>query len=198
MTDLNTKIINNAEQNITFQSNFDSNNEISALISLDKINNISDKFILPGETNAKSIVDRYGEETDVDDLTYYSNILLQQNQNPQQFKKVFAPFHSFVDETKNLISTEVIKILDPKSYNNDLKRFKDDMYSMYITGIEEGKSPLELLDYKNKNFIGKDFMQYQTDKNKIFKNMMENVDIKEEIKRLPNETPSEYLKRISE
>ena len=65
---------------------------------------------------------------------------------------------------KNLISTEVIKILDPKSYNNDLKRFKDDMYSMYITGIEEGKSPLELLDYKNKNFIGKDFMQYQTDK----------------------------------
>ena len=198
MTDLNTKIINNAEQNITFQSNFDSNNEISALISLDKINNISDKFILPGETNAKSIVDRYGEETDVDDLTYYSNILLQQNQNPQQFKKVFAPFHSFVDETKNLISTEVIKILDPKSYNNDLKRFKDDMYSMYITGIEEGKSPLELLDYKNKNFIGKDFMQYQTDKNKIFKNMIENVDIKEEIKRLPNETPSEYLKRISE
>ena len=72
------------------------------------------------------------------------------------------------------------------------------MYSMYITGIEEGKSPLELLDYKNKNFIGKDFMQYQTDKNKIFKNMMENVDIKEEIKRLPNETPSKYLKRISE
>jgi len=198
MTDLNTKIINNAEQNITFQSNFDSNNEISALISLDKINNISDKFILPGETNAKSIVDRYGEETDVDDLTYYSDILLQQNQNPQQFKKVFAPFHSFVNETKNLISTEVIKILDPKSYNNDLKRFKDDMYSMYITGIEKGKSPLELLDYKNKNFIGKDFMQYQTDKNKIFKNMMENVDIKEEIKRLPNETPSEYLKRISE
>ena len=198
MTDLNTKIINNAEQNITFQSNFDSNNEISALISLDKINNISDKFILPGETNAKSIIDRYGEETDVDDLTYYSDILLQQNQNPQQFKKFFAPFHSFVDETKNLISTEVIKILDPKSYNNDLKRFKDDMYSMYITGIEEGKSPLELLDYKNKNFIGKDFMQYQTDKNKIFKNMMENVDIKEEIKRLPNETPSEYLKRISE
>ena len=198
MTDLNTKIINNAEQNITFQSNFDSNNAISALISLDKINNISDKFILPGETNAKSIIERYGEETDVNDLTYYSNILLQQNQNPQQFKKVFAPFHSFIDETKNLISTEVIKILDPKSYNNDLKRFKNDMYSMYITGIEEGKSPLELLDYKNKNFIGKDFMQYQTDKNKIFKNMMENVDIKEEIKRLPNETPSQYLKRISE
>ena len=198
MTDLNTKIINNAEQNITFQSNFDSNNAISALISLDKINNISDKFILPGETNAKSIIERYGEETDVDDLTYYSNILLQQNQNPQEFKKVFAPFHSFIDETKNLISTEVIKILDPKSYNNDLKRFKNDMYSMYITGIEEGKSPLELLDYKNKNFIGKDFMQYQTDKNKIFKNMMENVDIKEEIKRLPNETPSQYLKRISE
>jgi hypothetical protein len=127
--------------------------------------------------------------------------LLQQNQNPELFKKTFAPFQSFLNETKNLISTEVIKILDPKSYNNDLKRFKDDMYILYNKGIEEGKSPLELLDYKNKNYIGKDYIQYQTDKNKIFKNMMDNIPKKEtdeNLKRLPNETPSEYLKRIGE
>jgi hypothetical protein len=126
---------------------------------------------------------------------------LQQNQNPELFKKTFAPFQSFLNETKNLISTEVIKILDPKSYNNDLKRFKDDMYILYNKGIEEGKSPLELLDYKNKNYIGKDYIQYQTDKNKIFKNMMDNIPKKEtdeNLKRLPNETPSEYLKRIGE
>ena len=75
------------------------------------------------------------------------------------------------------------------------------MYSLYIKGIGEGRSPLELLDYKNRNFIGKDFIQYQSDKNKIFKNMMDNVEKKEvdeSIKRLPDETPSEYLKRISE
>ena len=126
---------------------------------------------------------------------------MQQNQNPELFKKTFAPFQSFLNETKNLISTEVIKILDPKSYNNDLKRFKYDMYILYNKGIEEGKSPLELLDYKNKNYIGKDYIQYQTDKNKIFKNMMDNIskkEIDENLKRLPNETPSEYLKRIGE
>ena len=75
------------------------------------------------------------------------------------------------------------------------------MYSLYIKGIGERKSPLELLDYKNRNFIGKDFIQYQSDKNKIFKNMMDNIEkeeVDESIKRLPNETPSEYLKRISE
>ena len=201
MTDLNTKIISNAEQKITVPSNFDSNNAISGLISMDEINTLGDRFTLPGETQAKSIIQRYGEETDLDDLKYYSDILKQQNENPKQFKKTFAPFHSFIDETKNLISTEVIKILDPTSYNNDLKRFRDDMYSLYIKGIGEGRSPLELLDYKNRNFIGKDFIQYQSDKNKIFKNMMDNVEKKEvdeSIKRLPGETPSEYLKRISE
>lgn len=201
MTDLNTKIISNAEQKITVPSNFDSNNAISALIATDKINLVSDKFILPGETEPKSILQRYGEETDLDDLKYYADILKQQNENPKQFKKTFAPFHSFIDETKNLISTEVIKILDPTSYNNDLKRFRDDMYSLYIKGIGEGRSPLELLDYKNRNFIGKDFIQYQSDKNKIFKNMMDNIEkeeVDESIKRLPGETPSEYLKRISE
>jgi len=201
MTDLNTKIISNAEQKITVPSNFDSNNAISALISMDEINTLGDRFTLPGETQAKSIIERYGEETDLDDLKYYSDILKQQNENPKQFKKTFSPFHSFIDETKNLISTEVIKILDPTSYNNDLKRFRDDMFSLYIKGIGEGRSPLELLDYKNRNFIGKDFIQYQSDKNKIFKNMMDNVEKKEvdeSIKRKPDETPSEYLKRISE
>ena len=200
MTDLNTKIISNAEQKVTVPSNFDSNNAISALIATDKINLISDRFILPGETQPKSIIERYGEETDLDDLKYYADILKKQNENPKQFKKTFAPFHSFIDETKNLISTEVIKILDPTSYNNDLKRFRDDMYSLYIKGIGEGRSPLELLDYKNRNFIGKDFIQYQSDKNKIFKNMMDNIE-KEEVdeskKRLPGESADDYIKRMN-
>ena len=198
MTDLNTKIISNAEQKVTVPSNFDSNNAISALIATDKINLISDRFILPGETQPKSIIERYGEETDLDDLKYYADILKKQNENPKQFKKTFAPFHSFIDETKNLISTEVIKILDPTSYNNDLKRFRDDMYSLYIKGIGEGRSPLELLDYKNRNFIGKDFIQYQSDKNKIFKNMMDNIEkeeVDESIKRLPGESADDYIKR---
>lgn len=198
MTDLNTKIISNAEQKINVPSNFDSNNAISGLISMDEINTLGDRFTLPGETQAKSIIERYGEETDLDDLKYYSDILKQQNENPKQFRKTFAPFHSFIDETKNLISTEVIKILDPTSYNNDLKRFRDDMYSLYIKGVNEGRSPLELLDYKNRNFIGKDFIQYQSDKNKIFKNMMDNVEKKEvdeSIKRLPGESADDYVKR---
>ena len=200
LTDVNTKIINNAQEKITIQSDFDSNTAISALIATNKINNVSDKFLLPNETEAKSILERYGE-TDLNDLQYYSSLFVQQNKNPKQFLKTFAPFHSFIDETKSLISSDVIKILDPTSYNNSLTRFRDDMYLLYTQGINEGKSPLQLLDYKDKNFIGKDFLQYQTDKNKIFKNMMDNVEKKEvdeSKKKLPGESPSEYLKRISE
>ena len=72
------------------------------------------------------------------------------------------------------------------------------MYSLYIKGISEGRSPLELLDYKNRNFIGKDFIQYQSDKNKIFKNMMDNIEkeeVDESIKRLPGESADDYIKR---
>ena len=57
---------------------------------------------------------------------------------------------------------------------------------------------IALLDYKNRNFIGKDFIQYQSDKNKIFKNMMDNVEKKEvdeSIKRLPGESADDYVKR---
>ena len=200
LTDVNTKIINNAQEKITIQSDFDSNTAISALIATNRINNVSDKFLLPNETESKSILERYGE-TDLNDLQYYSSLFVQQNKNPKQFLKTFAPFHSFIDETKSLISSDVIKILDPTSYNNSLTRFRDDMYLLYTQGINEGKSPLQLLDYKDKNFIGKDFLQYQTDKNKIFKNMMDNVkkkEIDESKKKLPGESPSEYLKRISE
>mgnify|MGYP003110881122 CR=1 FL=1 len=201
MTDLNTKIINDAEQNVVPKFNFDYNNSISGLIATGKINTVFDTFILPGETEAKNIAERYGEGVVYDDFTYYSRLLIERNKNLKQFKETFTPFHSFINETKNLISTEVIKILDPTSYNNDLKRFRDDMYLLYVRGISEGRSPLELLDYKNRNFIGKDFIQYQSDKNKIFKNMMDNIEkeeVDESIKRLPNETPSEYLKRISQ
>lgn len=200
LTDVNTKIINNAQEKITIQSDFDSNTAISALIATNRINNVSDKFLLPNETESKSILERYGE-TDLNDLQYYSSLFVQQNKNPKQFLKTFAPFHSFIDETKSLISSDVIKILDPTSYNNSLTRFRDDMYLLYTQGINEGKSPLQLLDYKDKNFIGKDFLQYQTDKNKIFKNMMDNIEkkeIDESKKKLPGESPSEYLKRISE
>jgi len=200
LTDVNTKIINNAQEKITIQSDFDSNTAISALIATNRINNVSDKFLLPNETESKSILERYGE-TDLNDLQYYSSLFVQQNKNPKQFLKTFSPFHSFIDETKSLISSDVIKILDPTSYNNSLTRFRDDMYLLYTQGISEGKSPLQLLDYKDKNFIGKDFLQYQTDKNKIFKNMMDNVEKKEvdeSKKKLPGESPSEYLKRISE
>ena len=197
LTNMNSKLTTNIEENIHVSSDNDKNVFISSLISSDEINTLTDKFTLPGETEAKSIVERYGNGISKDDLDYYAEILLQQNENPKQFEKTFVPFHSFLNEMSNLISTEVIKILDPKSYNNDLIRFRDDMYIKYNEGLKEGKTPLELLDYKNKNFIGNDFISYQTDKNKIFKNMMkENVGEKTVIPKLEGETPEQYLDRV--
>ena len=143
--------------------------------------------------NKKKIIEGHGNKGwNTDQKELYTNVMKWNNHT----KNLIC-----IDETKSLISSDVIKILDPTSYNNSLTRFRDDMYLLYIQGISEGKSPLQLLDYKDKNFIGKDFLQYQTDKNKIFKNMMDNVEKKEvdeSKKKLPGESPSEYLKRISE
>ena len=48
---------------------------------MDEINTLGDRFTLQVETQAKSIIERYGEETDLDDLKYYADILKQYKGN---------------------------------------------------------------------------------------------------------------------
>ena len=196
ITDVQEKILDNTKQNKTIISDFDANNVISAFIATDKINTISDKFLLPGEKTPMSIQERFSIETDLDDINYYSNILSLQQEDNEEFKKVFLPFQSFINQSKNEISTDVIKLLAPEVYNKDLNKFKVDMYKKYTSGLEEGKSVFMLLDYNSPDYIGKNFIEYQSNKNEIYENMKSKVVIPDGPERKKGETATEYLKRI--
>ena len=200
-TNLNTKIQDNNTNKIVAMSDADLNRNIVGLIATDKINRVTDKFTLPGETEALSIVERFNQGTDVDDIRFYANIIKDQSTNPKLFEKQFSPFYSFLEQTRNLIASDSVRLIDTVTYNKSLNVFKRDMYDRYQEGIAKGLKPIELIDPTNKNYIAKDYLSYKVDKNEIFKEMMKKVkkgDVDESKKRLPNETADEYLKRMNQ
>jgi hypothetical protein len=195
-TNLNTKIQDNNTNKKVAMSDADLNRNIIGLIATDKINRVTDKFTLPGETEPRSIIERFNEGTDVDDIRFYANIIKDQSTNPSLFQKQFAPFYSFLEQTRNLIASDSVRLIDSVTYNKTLNVFKRDMYDRYQEGLAKGLKPIELIDPTNKNYIGKDYLSYTVDKNEIFKSMMENVDKEDNVpKRLPGESFKDYKKR---
>ena len=195
-TNLNTKIQDNNTNKIVAMSDADLNRNIVGLIATDKINRVTDKFTLPGETESLSIVERFNQGTDVDDIRFYANIIKDQSTNPKLFEKQFSPFYSFLEQTRNLIASDSVRLIDSVTYNKTLNVFKRDMYDRYQEGLAKGLKPIELIDPTNKNYIGKDYLSYTVDKNEIFKSMMENVDKDNNVpKRLPGESFKDYKKR---
>ena len=195
-TNLNTKIQDNNTNKKVAMSDADLNRNIIGLIATDKINRVTDKFTLPGETEPLSIVERFNEGTDVDDIRFYANIIKDQSTNPSLFQKQFSPFYSFLEQTRNLIASDSVRLIDSVTYNKTLNVFKRDMYDRYQEGLAKGLKPIELIDPTNKNYIGKDYLSYTVDKNEIFKSMMKNVDKDNNVpKRLPGESFKDYKKR---
>jgi len=198
-TGLNTKIQDNNTNKIVAMSDTDLNRNIIGLIATDKINRITDKFTLAGETEASSIVERFNEGTDVDDIRFYANIIKDQSTNPNLFQKKFSPFYSFLEQTRNLIASDSVRLIDNVTYNKTLNVFKRDMYDRYQEGLAEGLKPIELIDPTNKNYIAKDYLSYTVDKNEIFNNMMKNIKKDNNVpKRLPGESFKDYKKRTSQ
>lgn len=198
-TGLNTKIQDNNTNKIIAMSDADLNRNIIGLIATDKINRITDKFTLTGETESRSIVERFNEGTDVDDIRFYANIIKDQSTNPNLFQKKFSPFYSFLEQTRNLIASDSVRLIDNVTYNKTLNVFKRDMYDRYQEGLAKGLKPIELIDPTNKNYIAKDYLSYTVDKNEIFNNMMKNIKKDNNVpKRLPGESFKDYKKRTNQ
>ena len=198
-TDLNTKIQDNNTNKIVAMSDADLNRNIVGLIATDKINRVTDKFTLPGETEPSSIVERFNKGTDVEDIRFYSNIIKEQSTNPKLFEKQFSPFYSFLEQTRNLIASDSVRLIDNVTYNKSLNVFKRDMYDRYQEGIAKGLKPIELIDPTNKNYIAKDYLSYTVDKNDVFKSMMDKVKKESNVpKKLPGESFKDYKKRTNQ
>tara|TARA_R100001377_G_scaffold63901_1_gene39486 strand:- start:3100 stop:4890 length:1791 start_codon:yes stop_codon:yes gene_type:complete len=150
-------------------SNFDKNDDIVKFIINDKINTITDKFLLTGETGeGKSILERIGQDVNIADVKYLNNLLGISNE--PNFKENHTEFFKFIDNFKDQVAGSVA--LQPLDPNKDarLNKFKYVMYNRYIDGLEKGINSDELLKATkgNKNFIGYDFYTFLPDVNDVF------------------------------
>ena len=159
-------------------SNFEKNDDIIKLIINDKVNTITDKFLLTGETGeGKSILERIGSETTINDVKYLNNLLEISTQ--PEFKENHTAFFKFIDNFKDQVAGSVaLQPLD-KSKDARLNQFKYTMYNRYILGLEAGLPSDQLLKATkgNKNFIGYDFYTFLPNANDVF------VSIRDEIQK---------------
>ena len=197
--ELNEKVVNSKGKSI---SSFDTNSKIINLIINDEINQVSDKFLLPGETGeGKSILQRYENGVNLKDLTFLSSMIDSQNKNPETYSEM-KTFFEFIDYYKMPVQgSPVLQGID-SGLDNRLNNFKYVMYSRYINGIKNGIPAKTLTDPTKKEFIGKDVLNFMPNANKIFKEMIDQIkknksfDLKTDAKRLPGESTKDYLIRI--
>jgi len=197
--ELNEKVVNSKGKSI---SSFDTNSKIINLIINDEINQVSDKFLLPGETGeGKSILQRYENGVNLKDLTFLSSIIDSQNKNPETYSEM-KTFFEFIDYYKMPVQGSPVLVGIDSGLDDRLNNFKYVMYSRYINGIKNGIPAKTLTDPTKKEFIGKDVLNFMPNANKIFKEMIDQIkknksfDLKTDAKRLPGESTQDYLIRI--
>jgi hypothetical protein len=200
--ELNEKIVNSKGKSI---SSFDTNSKIINLIVNDEINQVTDKFLLPGETGeGKSIIERYENGVNLKDLTFLSSMIDSQNKNPETYSEM-KTFFEFIDYYKMPVQgSPVLQGIDP-GLDDRLNNFKYVMYSRYINGIKNGIPAKTLTDPTKKEFIGKDVLNFMPNANKIFKEIIDEIkknkatnefNLETDAKRLPGESTKDYLIRI--
>jgi len=182
---MNEKVANGSANKL---SNFEKNDDIIKLIINDKVNTITDKFVLTGESGeGKSILERIGSETTITDVKYLNNLLEISNQ--PKFKENHTAFFKFIDNFKDQVAGSVaLQPLD-KSKDARLNQFKYTMYNRYIQGLEAGINSDQLLKATkgNKNFIGYDFYTFLPNANDVF------LSIRDEIQKNTNVVVEEGL-----
>ena len=197
-TTMNEKVADGSANKL---SNFEKNDDIIKLIINDKVNTITDKFLLTGETGeGKSILDRIGQDVNLADVKYLNNLLRISNET--NFKENHTEFFKFIDNFKDQVAGSVaLQSLDPDK-DARLNKFKYVMYNRYIDGLQKGINSDELLKATkgNKNFIGYDFYTFLPDVNDVFKGILN--EVKKNINDLPQddtpEIPLESLKKEKE
>jgi hypothetical protein len=194
--DLATKQGNNEIKKI---SNYYKNDEITLKILDGQIKDISTPFVLQGEDKPLSILQRAGDGVNPDvDLKFYIDYLLP-NIKDQNFIQDNKKFFNFIKKYQSQIEGSTYSKYVDKNLDNRLNNFKNDMFQKFVERRRLGDSAEELLNKNSKKFIGNNISNYLPTQGEIEKGMLENFKKEEKTtypKKLPNEKPSDYLKRI--
>jgi len=178
-------------------SNYYKNGEITNKILSGEITDLSTPFVLKGEDEAKSILQRAGDGVNPDvDLQFYVKYLLP-NVKDEQFLNDNKRFFEFISKYERAVEgPKYASLLDINS-DNRLNAFKNDMLEKFISQRKAGTSTEDLLNPTSKKFIGNNIANYMVNLNEVSKaidNQYKPLEGKP--LRVKGEKPEDYLKRI--
>jgi hypothetical protein len=193
---LNEKMVN---KEFSFDTNYNINTDVISKIVSGEIQNTSTKFLLSGETEPKSILERAGNKTINDnDFKFLSDVITRNKNNT--FKKQDQQFLKYFENLVPLLQGNTFLNYFDKEYNAKASELRQTLHSRYLNGLAQGANPTDLLSYTSENYIAKDiknFLPKTSDLSSIVIEMAaENNQTVDGPPRIEGETAEEYLNRI--
>lgn len=193
---LNEKMVN---KEFSFDTNYNINTDVISKIVSGEIQNTSTKFLLSGETEPKSILERAGNKTINDnDFKFLSDVITRSKNNT--FKKQDQQFLKYFENLVPLLQGNTFLNYFDKEYNAKASELRQTLHARYLNGLAQGANPTDLLSYTSENYIAKDiknFLPKTSDLSSIVVEMAtEDNQTVDGPPRLEGETAEEYLKRI--
>ena len=193
---LNEKIVN---KEFSFDTNYNTNTDVISKIASGEIKNTSTKFLLAGETEAKSILDRAGDKTiNNKDVKFLSDVIIRNNNDT--LKKQDKQFLNYFENLVPLLQGNTFLNYFDKEYNAKASELRQTLHARYLSGLSQGAEPNDLLSYTSENYIAKDIKNYlpkTSDLGSIIVEMAaENNSTIDGPPRIQGESATEYLKRI--
>jgi len=169
IVELSTKI---GEKEFSNVNNYYKNFNIQKAILSGQVKDHITPFILDGETEAKSITQRVGDGVSKQEFGFYLNYLLPNIEN-ETFIKDHQKLYARIESLQTVIEgPSSLKYLDT-TLDNRLNNFQSSMIVNFSEGLKKGYNADEMLDPKNKKFIGKEWKTFQPDKDYITKILSE-------------------------
>ena len=125
-------------------------------------------FTLDGETEPKSITERVGNGISKKEFGFYLNYLLPNTNNPD-FINSHKKLYTLLESLQPVIEgPNSLKYLDT-TLDNRLNNFQSQVIFNFTEGLKNGYKVDDMLNPKNKLFIGKNWQSFQPDKDYLTK-----------------------------
>ena len=125
-------------------------------------------FTLDGETEPKSITERVGNGISKKEFGFYLNYLLP-NTNNADFINSHKKLYTLLESLQPVIEgPNSLKYLDT-TLDNRLNNFQSQVIFNFTEGLKNGYKVDDMLNPKNKLFIGKNWQSFQPDKDYLTK-----------------------------
>lgn len=200
INNLNNKFL---DKKISLDTDYLVNDKIIKKILNNEIKNSFQTFMLPGETEAKSITERIGDgKINLDNDNFFSDVI--EGQTDIKLNKSHKQFFEFIDKVVPLIEGSTSSKYFDENYNNRLSLFRQDMFTKFSKGLNDNIPVTKLLDSLSDNYIGKDLLDYTPTQSSVRNALLEYAEKQEfipkenEPKRLKGESHTNWLTRWRE